>query len=140
MANPAPKVNLIPWDHTSEAHISRMLAQRKACGWAAAEVVPSWVPRAEKGLKTMFWVALADSLPDREPLLQAHKEKYPDETTPLHDTASSLNLVPREPSGGAFLPIGHVAVNKEATPDLVEYANKLLPKEGVLTPNPIQPN
>lgn len=56
MATAAPKVNLIPWDHTSEAHVERLIAQRKACGWGADEVVSSWVPRAEKGLKTMFWV------------------------------------------------------------------------------------
>ncbi|KAI0873578.1 hypothetical protein GGS24DRAFT_386104 [Hypoxylon argillaceum] len=131
MATAAPKVNLIPWDHTSEAHVERLIAQRKACGWGADEVVSSWVPRAEKGLKTMFWVVLTDSLPDREQLHQAHKEKYPNETTPLHDTARSLNLTPREPSGVAFVPIGHVAMNNDPTPDLAEHASRLLPETGV---------
>ncbi|KAJ8131510.1 hypothetical protein O1611_g2112 [Lasiodiplodia mahajangana] len=55
MAKPTG-LNLIPWDHTSEAHVARMVAQRRVCGWAASEVEPSWIPRAEKGLKTMFWV------------------------------------------------------------------------------------
>ncbi|KAI0097377.1 hypothetical protein GGR51DRAFT_566585 [Nemania sp. FL0031] len=131
MAEPAPRLTLIPWDYTSEAHVARMVAQREACGWAASEVRPSWISRAEKGRKTLFWVALADSLPDREQLLQAHKERFPNETTPLRDTAQSLNLFPREPSGTAFLPIGHVAMNKDPTPDLVGYTDGLLPEEGV---------
>ncbi|TGJ79495.1 hypothetical protein E0Z10_g9275 [Xylaria hypoxylon] len=130
MPNPL-EIDLIPWDHTSEAHVTRMTAQREACGWAASEVVPSWVPRAEKGLKIMFWVALADSFPDREEFLQAHKDRFPDETNPLKDTAQSLNLVPREPSGADFVPVGHVALNKGPTPDLEGHVDGLLPEEGV---------
>ncbi|KAI1124415.1 hypothetical protein F5Y10DRAFT_30332 [Nemania abortiva] len=131
MAEIAPRLNLIPWDHTSEAHVARMVAQRKACGWAASEVNPSWISRAEKGLKTMFWVVLADSIPDRDQLLQAHKERFPNEATALKDTARSLNLVPRKPGGAAFLPVGHVAMNKDPTPDLVGCTDGLLPEEGV---------
>jgi hypothetical protein len=53
----SPKIHLIPWEHTSEAHVTRMVAQRKACGWAAGgEVVSSWVGKVDSGLKNMFWV------------------------------------------------------------------------------------
>lgn len=122
----APKLTLIPWDYTSEAHVTRMLEQRRACGWMA-EDVPAWAAKATKGLKTMFWVVLPDSFQGREDLLEAHKKRYPSETTPLQDTARSLNLVPREPSGSDFTPIGHVALNKDPTPDLVGQ----IPDEGV---------
>ncbi|KAI0418611.1 hypothetical protein F5X98DRAFT_113873 [Xylaria grammica] len=125
------QIDLIPWDHTSEAHITRMVAQREACGWAASEVVPSWVSRAEEGLKTMFWVALADSSPDREAFIQAHKDGFPGEAEPLQDTAQSLNLVPREPSGAEFVPVGHVGLNKGPTADLEGHIEGLLPREGV---------
>ncbi|KAF2973512.1 hypothetical protein GQX73_g90 [Xylaria multiplex] len=125
------EIDLIPWDHTSEAHITRMITQRKACGWAASEVVSSWVPRAEQGLKTMFWVVLADSFQDREEFLQAHKERFPDETYSLKDTAQFLNLVPRGPTDADFVPVGHVALNKGPTPDLERHVQSLLPEEGV---------
>ncbi|KAI0541576.1 hypothetical protein GGR58DRAFT_498077 [Xylaria digitata] len=115
----------------SEAHVTRMIAQRKACGWAASEVAPSWIPRAEQGLKTMFWVALANSFRDREEFLQAHKDGFPDETDSLEDTAQFLNLVSREPTGADFVPVGHVALNKGPTPDLERHVHGLLPEEGV---------
>ncbi|RWA12612.1 hypothetical protein EKO27_g2486 [Xylaria grammica] len=121
-----------------------MVAQREACGWTASEVVPSWVPRAEEGLKTMFWVvsldfspaadslqALADSSPDREAFIQAHKDGFPGEAEPLQDTAQSLNLAPREPSGAEFVPVGHVGLNKGPTADLEGHVEGLLPSEGV---------
>ncbi|KAI3318602.1 hypothetical protein HD806DRAFT_549023 [Xylariaceae sp. AK1471] len=145
-----PEIHLIPWDHTSEAHVARMVVQRKACGWGAGEVVSSWVGRADRGLKTMFWVddgtcqyekvkkltyeqpqTLADSLLDREELLEAHRTRFPNEATPLKDTAKSLNLVPRVPSGAGFVPIGHVALNKNPAPDLEGHIDGLLREDGV---------
>lgn len=49
------KVELIPWDHTSEAHYERMYDQRIACGWRANEV-PDWKDSQLKGNKAMYWV------------------------------------------------------------------------------------
>lgn len=37
--------------------------------------------------------------------------------------------MPREPSGLDFTPIGHAALNKDPTPDLVGHMDGLLPDE-----------
>ncbi|KAI8628164.1 hypothetical protein F5Y19DRAFT_486198 [Xylariaceae sp. FL1651] len=124
------KIELIPWDHRSETHITRMIAQRETCGWDA-EKVPSWALRAERGLKTMFWVTLANSLPDRDEMLNDHKNKHPNEVTPLQDTAATVNLISRVPSGINFVPVGHVALNKNPAPDLEGHLEGLLPEDGV---------
>lgn len=58
------KVELIPWDPTSEAHYERMYDQRIACGWRANEV-PDWKDSQLKGGKAMYWVV---RLPTLNPL------------------------------------------------------------------------
>ncbi|KAI1325771.1 hypothetical protein F5Y16DRAFT_377144 [Xylariaceae sp. FL0255] len=130
----ASKINLIPWDYQSEAHIERMVAQRKVCGWGANEV-RSWAERAETGLKTMFWVELAETIPNREEMLESHRKKYPAASAPLENTATtnSHQLLPTQ-SGNAtaeFIPVAHVALNKNPTPDLKGSFESLLPEEGV---------
>lgn len=49
------KVELIPWDPTSEAHYERMYNQRVACGWRETEVT-DWKESHLKGHKAMYWV------------------------------------------------------------------------------------
>ncbi|KAI1377686.1 hypothetical protein F4677DRAFT_45040 [Hypoxylon crocopeplum] len=104
------KVELVPWDHLSQEHTQRMYDQRVACGWRVEEV-PSWVESAKKGRKMFYWVLFSDALPDREKLMKQHVGKYPNESTPLRDTAREIRLVPREPTNIEFIPIGHVAVD-----------------------------
>ncbi|KAI1268231.1 hypothetical protein F5Y18DRAFT_423589 [Xylariaceae sp. FL1019] len=114
-------IKLVPWDHESEAHVARAVAQRQACGWGASEV-PSWVEKSSKGLRYMYWIVLAD---DHSEMLQQHVGKYPDESKPLQDTSKGSDLLPHEPAGD-FIPVGHVALKKEATPDLSGQAEKHL--------------
>ena len=49
------KVDLIPWDYTSEEHVTRLYEQRIACGWRA-EDVNLWAESAGKGGKVFYWV------------------------------------------------------------------------------------
>ncbi|KAI0171765.1 hypothetical protein GGR52DRAFT_547524 [Hypoxylon sp. FL1284] len=106
----ASKIELIPWDHTSPEHVQRMYDQRVACGWRVNEV-PSWVESAKKGGKIFYWALLSDAVPNRQDLIEKHIEKYPEEATPLRDTAAEVRLVPRQPTNAEFTPIGHVAVD-----------------------------
>ena len=55
------KVDLIPWDPTSEAHYQRMYDQRVACGWREEEV-SDWKEAQMKGNKTMYWVVCLTAL------------------------------------------------------------------------------
>jgi hypothetical protein len=59
------------------------------------------------------------------------KKKKKRKETSLKDTTQSLNRVPMIPSGTDFVPVGHVAVNKNPAPDLEGHMTGLVPKEGV---------
>ncbi|CAJ2514151.1 Uu.00g022700.m01.CDS01 [Anthostomella pinea] len=137
MATPATKTNntveieLVPWDYCSAPHVERMVEQRRSAGWMA-EAVPSWVVRAEAGGMDMFWVVLADATPGREEMLEAHGSRYPKEKEPLNDTATTLYSNPREPTGRAFVAIGHVSLNPNPSPGK-EYYLDHLPKEHWIT-------
>ncbi|KAI1102284.1 hypothetical protein F4804DRAFT_313593 [Jackrogersella minutella] len=104
------KIELIPWDHSSPEQVQRMYDQRVACGWRANEV-PMWVDDAKKGGKIFYWALLSDTVPDREVLIKKHTQAFPEESTPLRDTATNIRLVPRQPTMVDFIPIGHVAVD-----------------------------
>ncbi|KAI1335864.1 hypothetical protein F5Y15DRAFT_396733 [Xylariaceae sp. FL0016] len=121
---PRPRVELVPWDHESEAHVQRMVLQRKACGWGAEEV-PLWKERSGMGLKSLFWVVLADDSGDHDAMLELHLARFPNETASLLDSAMTMNLEHRTPSEKSFAPIGHVALNKNPTPDLEPYIEEL---------------
>ncbi|CRK48382.1 hypothetical protein BN1723_016870, partial [Verticillium longisporum] len=97
------KVGLVPWDARSDEHTTRMFKQRVACGWRSDEVV-EWREKQLEGGKFLYWV----------------------EATPLRDTAADVWLTPRAPSGEAFWPIGHLALEKQAEDD----ADMGLAKEG----------
>ncbi|KAI1461290.1 hypothetical protein F4805DRAFT_277499 [Annulohypoxylon moriforme] len=109
MSKHAWKIELIPWDHSSPEHVQRMYDQRVACGWRADEV-PQWVDASKKGEKLFYWAVFSDAVPDREALIQTHIDAYPNESTPLRETATEIRLVPRQPTMAEFTPIGHVAV------------------------------
>ncbi|KAM0814710.1 putative N-acetyltransferase domain-containing protein [Seiridium cardinale] len=122
------KVQLIPWDHTSGEQITRLYDQRVACGWRADEV-PLYIESARTGGRIFYWVTLADELSDRDRLLETHAKQYPKEATPIKDTAQAVRLLPRQPSGKTFIPIGHLALEAHAT----EEDTKLgLPSEGAV--------
>lgn len=99
MAGVQSRVELIPWDFTSEEHQQRMYLQRLACGWRSDEI-QKWVDLGRAGNKTLYWIvssaassrkcadhrSLADSknrqvlvgdLPDREKLSSQHIAEYP---------------------------------------------------------------
>ncbi|KAK5628528.1 hypothetical protein RRF57_004243 [Xylaria bambusicola] len=84
--------------------------QRVACGWRADEV-PEWVESAKRGGKMFYWVVLAEDVPNRNTLLAQHIATQPKEAEPLRDTAKEIRLAKREPTGRAFLPVGHVALD-----------------------------
>ncbi|KAI1342391.1 hypothetical protein F5Y15DRAFT_372578 [Xylariaceae sp. FL0016] len=121
-------IELIPWDHMSQEHVKRMYEQRVACGWRADEI-ESWVEFAKRGGRIFYWAILADAVPEREKLLSRHTEAYPKEITTLRDTASEIRLVPRQPSGMEFIPIGHVALDIHSA---VEDAELGLPSPGTV--------
>ncbi|MBE3044320.1 hypothetical protein IMZ48_17490 [Candidatus Bathyarchaeota archaeon] len=49
------KVELIPWDPTSEQQYERMFDQRVACGWREEEV-PEWKEAQLNGTKALYWI------------------------------------------------------------------------------------
>ncbi|KAK2613707.1 hypothetical protein N8I77_000599 [Diaporthe amygdali] len=110
MAGVQSRVELIPWDFTSEEHQQRMYLQRLACGWRSDEI-QKWVDLGRAGNKTLYWIMLVGDLPDREKLSSQHIAEYPQESTPITDTAPTHWQQPRTPSNRAFVPVGHVALD-----------------------------
>ncbi|RDA95238.1 hypothetical protein CP533_1915 [Ophiocordyceps camponoti-saundersi (nom. inval.)] len=108
------RVELIPWDAADGSHVKRLVAQREACTWAEDEVF-AWRDLMMRGVKTIFWIALADDSPVRDGMLKTHCHEFPKELEPLFDTAPTMAANARTPSGRAFHPVGHVAL--EALPD-----------------------
>lgn len=49
------KVELIPWDPKSPDHVTRMIDQRIACGWAS-DLVPQWQENQRTGFKCIYWL------------------------------------------------------------------------------------
>lgn len=49
------KVELIPWDYSSDAHVQRMYDQRVACGWRSEEV-DHWKRSQACGLRCFYWI------------------------------------------------------------------------------------
>lgn len=106
--------------------------------WRAAKSSTGWYVLLQHGgpryelllllllLLTLVGQVLADAMPGREKLLSDHLTTYPMEATPLRDTAADVWLMPRAPSGQAFWPIGHLALEKQAEDD----ADMGLAKEG----------
>lgn len=53
--NKMDRVELIPWDPTSEAQFQRMYDQRVACGWREDEV-GEWKDKMLNGQKFLYWI------------------------------------------------------------------------------------
>ncbi|KAG8166571.1 hypothetical protein KVR01_002260 [Diaporthe batatas] len=129
MADKKTRIDLIPWDFSSEEHQQRMYLQRVACGWRSDEI-QRWVELGKAGQKTLYWVLLAEVLParDREALSSQHTAEFPQESAPIVDTATTHWQKPRTPSNRAFIPIGHVAL--DLRPE--ENAHLKLTDEGIV--------
>lgn len=57
-----PRIDLVPWDYDSPAHVERMYIQRLACGWRSEEVHTKWVELSRAKKKTLYWVVSVFSL------------------------------------------------------------------------------
>ena len=55
-----PRIELIPWDPTSPAHLARMYAQRVACGWRSDEI-DKWKAMSAEGNKVLYWIVRLSS-------------------------------------------------------------------------------
>ncbi|KAH7327477.1 hypothetical protein BKA65DRAFT_462245 [Rhexocercosporidium sp. MPI-PUGE-AT-0058] len=111
------KVNLIAWDPESPEHVERMVQQRIACGWKYDQV-EKWRGLQREGKMTLQWVVLSEDDPDKETKLAQHLLKYPNESTPIHDTAATLGAKPRQSTSLPFTPVGHISLDSEsANPD-----------------------
>ncbi|SPO02017.1 uncharacterized protein DNG_04690 [Cephalotrichum gorgonifer] len=70
------KVELLPWDPTSESQYQRLYDQRVACGWHEDEI-SEWKDQQLKETKTLYWIVLADNLPNRAEFIAQHIATYP---------------------------------------------------------------
>ncbi|KAL1864201.1 hypothetical protein Daus18300_007798 [Diaporthe australafricana] len=127
MAGIKSRIDLIPWDFTSEEHQQRMYLQRLACGWRSEEI-QKWVELGRAGNKTLYWIVLAEDWSDRDTLSSQHIAEYPQESTPIADTAPTHWQQPRTPSNRAFNPVGHIALDLRAE----ENAHLNLTDDGIV--------
>lgn len=104
-------IALIPWDPASDAHAERMTTQRHACGWDV-DMVPHWRDKVAAGDKLLFWIVLSGDEGVEEALLAKHRAGSKAETESLLDTAARVGRTDRTPTGAAFLPIGHIALDE----------------------------
>ncbi|KAF8864383.1 hypothetical protein BDZ45DRAFT_582162 [Acephala macrosclerotiorum] len=119
------KVNLIAWDPESPAHVERMFQQRVACGWNS-ELVEKWRDLQSEGKMTLQWVVLSDEDPEKETKLAQHLLKYPEEASPILDTATTLGSKPRKQSSQPFIPAGHISLDAESpNPDQADASKGL---------------
>ncbi|KAH7117282.1 hypothetical protein B0J13DRAFT_571188 [Dactylonectria estremocensis] len=126
---PKPKVNIIPWDPTSQPHIDRMVEQRRQCGWHEKRVPVEWRDAHLAGTKCVYWIVFEQDEPTREEYNRKHAEAYPKEKDELVDTSETLLGKPRTPTQTTFLPVGHIALNIHDPP----YYTKLgltVPEQG----------
>ncbi|KGO78252.1 Acyl-CoA N-acyltransferase [Penicillium italicum] len=97
------KVELFPWDPTSDVHLKCLISQRVECNWDQGKVETKWKKQQLKGEKCIYWI----------------------ETEKLQDTATTINAVPRQPTKNSFIPIGHISLDSK-NPD-VEHIELDLP-------------
>ncbi|OBT59648.1 hypothetical protein VE04_00151 [Pseudogymnoascus sp. 24MN13] len=107
------KVDLIAWDPDSPAHTERMVQHRIACGWKQ-DYIEGWRGLQREGKMGLQWVVLSEEDPGKETKLAQHLLKYPEDATPILDTATSLAGKPRLPSSRSFVPVGHISLDSES--------------------------
>ncbi|KAL2107153.1 hypothetical protein VUR80DRAFT_5654 [Thermomyces stellatus] len=110
------KVELIPWDPTSEEQVERLYDQRVACGWHE-EAVPRWREAQLNGTKVTYWIVLAHDLLGRQELIAQHLARYPKEREPLVDTTSVIWNASREATHRHFIPVGHLSLETATPPE-----------------------
>lgn len=136
----AASVLLLPLDEASESHIERLIQQRVTCGWNADQV-PTWIKSQKEKKKVFFWVVSAHHLkhfwpinsnysqvlhpenPSSEQQLLIHLSQNPREATPLSNTSAHPDIYPHDPQlkpSMAFHPIGHISLNFDDEPALVD--------------------
>ncbi|KAL8352517.1 hypothetical protein RB601_002709 [Gaeumannomyces tritici] len=107
-------MELIPWDPDSPEHCDRMYRQRIACGWAWE--IEKFKETSIKGSVVYYWIALKDDFPGKEDIIAKHTSKFPEESAPLQDTATSTWAEPRAAAPAvpthAFMPLGHVGLGR----------------------------
>ncbi|KAL8382405.1 hypothetical protein RB595_006271 [Gaeumannomyces hyphopodioides] len=91
-----------------------MHRQRIACGWAWD--IDKFKEASIKGSVVYYWIILKDNFPGKEDMIAKHTSKFPEESAPLQDTATSTWAEPRAPPptvpGRAFVPLGHVGLGR----------------------------
>lgn len=68
-----PKLHLVPWDASSDAHVRRMESQRDGCGWDTA-AVPNWAGKVLKGNKFMYWLVRCSNFNFSLPMMYSHAD------------------------------------------------------------------
>lgn len=144
--SPTPKLTLLPLDPSSPSHLSRLTAQRIACGWRSDEV-PDWAEQSKQGTINLYWLVIhfpisplaipklttsqipSPSLPNHNAILTSHHTSYPSESVPLTDTSTSIFSRPRSPSGEEFHPIGHIALSFPPLSELASVSKALTEKK-----------
>ncbi|KAG9237142.1 hypothetical protein BJ875DRAFT_454432 [Amylocarpus encephaloides] len=113
--NPIARVCLVPWDPDSDFQVKRMHQQRTSCGWHQWFVEDKWTVQQREGHKSIHWIVLDSPNPTvDETLIRKHLAKYPDEATPLMDSATSLRAQPITPSySKPFIPVGHISLDSD---------------------------
>ncbi|RDL37374.1 uncharacterized protein BP5553_04807 [Venustampulla echinocandica] len=109
------QVTLVPWDPDSEHHVRRLILQRIACGWHQEFVEGEWSKLQRQGHKSLQWIVLSDADPaTKAELLKRHIDAFPEEGSPLIDSAHSLGGKVRKDSdhlAGSFIPVGHISLD-----------------------------
>ncbi|TLS29454.1 hypothetical protein PpBr36_00968 [Pyricularia pennisetigena] len=106
-----PKAYLVPCDFTSAAHTGLLYNQRVTCGWAEGGI-ETWKTLSAQGNLVMYWLVLDDGLPEKDDLIKTHCERYPNQATPVQDTAAQIWGQQRKPSNASFIPIGHIGLGR----------------------------
>ncbi|KAJ5294150.1 hypothetical protein N7508_008971 [Penicillium antarcticum] len=96
------KVNLFPWDPSSDLHVELLVTQRVECSWDQEKVETKWKGQQLRGEKCIYWIVL----PSDDPQMASKDEK-------IQDTATTINAVARQPTKESFIPIGHISLDSK---------------------------
>ncbi|KAF2149100.1 hypothetical protein K461DRAFT_316010 [Myriangium duriaei CBS 260.36] len=116
MVAPNNRVELIPWDPENDKQFQRVKDQQSGLGWFKP-TAPLWKDEQLQGVRTVFWIAIADTEVNQKSLVDKHVAKFPAEREPISDTATTIGGAPRNPTYKAFTPVGHVALRASPPSD-----------------------